>query len=300
MKRHARTVGIVLALAIALAVAIRQRAMFATAAGAVWTAGWILIPAFVLFLLWNHVATIGWRELAVAASEHESTPSMWQLALVRLEAQALNVLFPVAGEVARAAQMSNRRGRVSVAVDLVTTTIAEAAFAVIALLLHPRFRPTHGSTLALLGLLGVAIAAAWAWLPALVAPLASRFPSLAWGPGLLPAFRRATFWHLMECVLGVGEIWLFAVAFGISLDFISIFFAAAAVRSMTTLGGFVPGQIGVAEGSLVWVLTALGQPAAAGLAIAFARRGRQLVVLAVGALLLIVGRQLHAQPREAV
>jgi uncharacterized membrane protein YbhN (UPF0104 family) len=74
---------------------------------------------------------------------------------------------------------------------------------------------------------------------------------------------------------------------GLALPFTSIYVAAAAVRTGTTIIAFVPGQIGVAEGSLVWAMTSLGHPASAGLALAFARRARQVVVIAVGALSLL-------------
>ena len=174
-----------------------------------------------------------------------------------------------------------------------------------ALLLHPRFRPTSWLVSILVGLFAFAVALAWAWLPVLAAPLASRFALFArLDRAVLWPFRRAVAWHLLECFLGAGEIWLFARALGISLTAESIVFAAAAVRAATTLGGFVPGQVGVAEGSLVWAMTALGQPPSAGIAVALARRGRQLVVLAAGALVLVASArwrapskgQLHAHP----
>jgi hypothetical protein len=213
---------------------------------------------------------------------------VWRLALLRFQGQALNLLIPAAGEVARAAGLANTRSRISIVLDIMSCAVAEVAFAVSAILLHPTLRPRHAPGMAALLLLMAAIVAAWAWLPALAAPLASRFGAVA--PSrrdIQPAFRRAVGWHVIECVLSAGEIWLFSAGLGLSLPFVSIYFATAAVRTGTTIVSFIPGQIGVAEGSLVWAMTSLGHPASVGLALAFARRGRQLVVVAAGTLSLL-------------
>src|SRR5262245_56315486 len=255
-RSRLRTGALVLVAAAVGALAIWQRGALLLAASRVADAGWVLAPAFVVFLIWNHVAAIGWRDLVVATSV-DDPPSVWWLSLVRLESQALNLIVPAAGELARAA----RRGT-SVVLDVITTTIAEAAFAAGALLLHPALRPAAGARLALLGLFAVVVALAWAWLPALLSRL---FPSLrARRHELTSAFRRAVGWHLVECLLGAVEIWMFAASLHISLSGRSILLAAAAVRAASTLGGFVPGQVGVAEGGLVWALTAVGQPPWAG------------------------------------
>jgi hypothetical protein len=298
VKRYARSVGFVIALSIVVALAIHYRGALASAAALVLSASWSVLPAFALFLIWNHVATIGWRDLAVATSDGTTTtPSIWRLSRLRLEAQAINLLLPLAGEVTRAARMADRPGRISVALDLIATTVAEAAFAVSALLLHPHFRPHQTPALVLLLVCAAAIVAAWGFLPALGAPLAARFPLLSpLRREFQPAFRRAVGWHLLECVLGVGEIWIFAVSLHVPLDAASVYFAAAAVRAMGTLGFFIPGQLGAVDGSLVWALGALGHPVASGLAIALARRARQLLVGTVGALLVFADVRRRPRP----
>jgi hypothetical protein len=283
--RHARRVVTAGALVVTLTVVLRNRRVLVSSAFATWSAGWMVVPALALFLIWNQVATLAWRGLAVATSSAKSTPPVWRLALLRFQGQALNLLFPAAGEVARAAGIADRRGRISIVLDLVSCAVAEAAFAVSAVGLHPGLRPSRAPVVVAFGGLLVAIAAAWWWLPELAARAASRFGGRVWlGAEVPPAFRRAVGWHLVECVLSAGEIWIFSTAMGLSLPFTSIYFAAAAVRTGTTIVGFIPGQVGVAEGSLVWAMTSLGYPASLGLSLAFARRARQVVVMATGAL----------------
>ena len=269
---------------------LSNRSTVISAARTVFDARWIVLPALALFLVWNQVASLAWRGLAEVTSDGKNTPSLWRLALLRFQGQALNLLVPVAGEVARAAGMANPRSRISIVLDLISCAVAEVAFAVSAILVHPTLRPRHAPGMAALLLSIGAIAAVWAWLPRLAAPLASRFAILE--PLRLdvqPAFRRAVGWHVIECVLSAGEIWLFSAGLGLSLPLLSVYFAAAAVRTGTTIVAFIPGQIGVAEGSLVWAMTSLGHPASVGLALAFARRARQFVVIAVGTLSLLAG-----------
>jgi len=301
IKRYARTAAIVAALAVTLVVALRNRRAVVSSAMAALGAGWMLVPALALFVVWNHVATLAWRRLAVATATEEITPPLWRLALLRFQGQALNLLFPAAGEVARAAGMADHRSRVSIVLDLVSCAIAEVAFAASALLLHPNLRRTRFPAAVLLAAI---VAAGW-WLPVLVRVvgkrLASRFQGLTWlRSDAQDAFRRAVGWHALECILSAGEVWLFSKGMGLALPLASIYVAAAAVRTGTTIIAFVPGQIGVAEGSLVWAMTSLGHPASAGLALAFARRARQVVVIALGALSLLATSFNSSKPKGAL
>src|SRR5262245_6413344 len=88
-----RTAAVALVLAAAATLAIWQRGALLLAASRVAAAGWVLAPAFAVFLIWNHVAAVGWRDLVLATSE-EDPPSVWRLSLVRLESQALNLIVP--------------------------------------------------------------------------------------------------------------------------------------------------------------------------------------------------------------
>lgn len=300
-KRYARWIVVAGTLTITLVVALRNHRAVVSSALAAWGAGWMVVPALALFLLWNQVATLAWQGLAAATSADKVPPPLWRLAVLRLQGQALNLLIPAAGEVARAAGMADRRSRISIVLDLVSCAVAEVAFAMSALLLHPGLRPTRAPMVAALVAVVAAIAAAWLWLPALAARALSRFHGLGWLRAEVPrAFRQAVGWHLIECVLSAGEIWIFSTAMGLSLPFTSIYVAAAAVRTGTTLGGFIPGQVGVAEGSLAWAMTSLGHPAAAGLALAFARRARQVVVIAVGTLSLLGTSSINSETKVSL
>src|SRR3954469_22424152 len=96
--RHARRAVTAGALIVTLTLVLRNRRVLVSSAMATWTAGWMVAPALALFLIWNHVATLAWRGLAVATSSAKSTPPIWRLALLRFQGQSLNLLLPAAGE----------------------------------------------------------------------------------------------------------------------------------------------------------------------------------------------------------
>ena len=61
MMRHARSLAKLAVVALVVALAFHYRAAIGEAAEDVLRAGWILVPAFGLFLLWNQLATYAWR-----------------------------------------------------------------------------------------------------------------------------------------------------------------------------------------------------------------------------------------------
>src|SRR2546430_6778645 len=96
-RSRLRTATLVV-IAVALpALAIWQRGALALAVGRVAAAGWVVVPAFAVFLVWNYVASIGWRDLARAVST-PALPPLWRLSILRLGRQALPLIVPAPRE----------------------------------------------------------------------------------------------------------------------------------------------------------------------------------------------------------
>jgi hypothetical protein len=79
----------------------------------------------------------------------------------------------------------------------------------------------------------------------------------------------------------VCEIWLVVGALGTPRSFTTAFVAEGAVKFISTVFAFVPGQLGASEGSYMLIFRSLGLPDAMGLTIALVRRLRGLLVAAV-------------------
>ena len=269
-----------------------------------------------------------WRVLLVGLGER---PGMVRLAAFRAAGQSLSALLPSAklgGEPVRMfllarERVSAARAIASVAVDrtveLGTSTTAACVFA--ALLLRQGV-PALGSVLLTLGLgtlgLGVGIG------------LTVR--RLRRGAGLVTAFARRTRLDRLGFVrdrLGVlaeaeaaaahlvAEPGLIAIAFGAGvvgtvcalleyhlllaafqlphtpIAIVAAVFATGAAHALP-----VPAGVGVLEGAMLWLFTALGHPPAVGLAIGFVARLREVVWVLPG-LLYLAAHDLVSRRRAA-
>jgi hypothetical protein len=101
-------------------------------------------------------------------------------------------------------------------------------------------------------------------------------------------FGNSVLWHIVERLLIVGEIWLYAQALGTPLSLMNAVFATALMTASSSALFFVPGQLGAADGGLALGLLWLGLPLDFGIAVALARRLRQLLVAAMGLLASLV------------
>lgn len=262
----------------------------------------------VLPVVWlaHYFACRGWRRLLVARDRSERVLPPWRLAVIRIEAQGVNLLVPlvaIGGEALRAAATarSSSLGASTLAVVLDNAAATAGTFLFCALWLGTRI---HGGPLeppqmvlgvvvsALIGILFGYLPfwlARWLGDPRDGAPRLRR--ALArWFGDSSPALRRAahvaTLWHVAERMMTGVEIYLIGAAFGLSVGPLEAMFATAWMTVATQIFFFIPAQVGAAEGGLASAFTALGLDAADGLAVALVRRARQVIVAAIGLLLL--------------
>lgn len=95
------------------------------------------------------------------------------------------------------------------------------------------------------------------------------------------------------------EVWIFARALDLSLGPLEALAIAALMTVARGVGSFAPGSLGVAEGGNVLLFVAFGQPEAMALAFALARRGRDLVWIALGGATLLAYGGLPQRPAAA-
>jgi hypothetical protein len=276
--------------------------------------GWVALLALPLFVLWNFVAAQGWHAIA-AVTARERPPPAWRLMVYRIEAQAVNLVLPLAsvpGEVLKSSLTAPSRGALmgsatAVALDTVAAFTAGLLFTILGGSLHWALVPGGRQAMVLLGVLAAVLLGLLYLVPfgaARVARLAV-LRDTAVGQGLNDlardgqplrrSMRHSTFWHVLERVLTAGEIWLVSWGLGLELGPSGALFATALMTGMTLVFFFIPAQAGAAEGGLSLAFTALGLPPTLGLSVGLVRRGRQLVVAAVGwALLLFLERDAPA------
>lgn len=270
---------------------------------------------FPLFWLWNHVATMGWKPL-IRLIIQTKTPSIWHLSLIRLEAQSLNLLLPlaVAAPVLKTSLLAREQDSLvgsaaSVTLDTIASTAAGIMFSVVALGVHRTLLPSNASSVWILVVAGFFLIAFLFFTPS----LASGLGKLRWidtsssmgrtlatladaGPPLKRALAVCLATHLIERVLMAFEIWIIAQSLGSDLDLSQTAFIGAIMTGFSLLFFFVPGQAGATEGSLALAFSLLGLEPTTGLSTALVRRARQLIVYGAGFLILVSGKS--SMPRQ--
>jgi hypothetical protein len=260
----------------------------------------VVLLAFPLFWLWNHVAAFGWRSLLAAAAPGHPPETALRLSLLRLQSQSVNLLLPALGGLGGGAiriGLTRRVGLPQAAgaaiLDDLAGGVAGLLFVAVGLALVP------GQLLGVPHALLAGVAAAVAIVlsvgivvlaPALAARLRSDRP-LAGALRLLaerrhrlaPAFAVSVAWHLVERVLTAGEIYLAFLALGLGAGQVggALFVHAVSVAVALALF-FIPGQPGAAEAAITAACVAIGLDPATGLTVAFVRRARQLIVAGLG------------------
>lgn len=264
----------------------------------------VALLALPFFFVWNLAASIGWHRVVAAAHPGRILPSSWQLSLIRIKAQTLNLLVPlgsIGGEVLRAADLSRRMGTgvrstSTVVLDSLASTSAAIAFALAGLAIGATVYSFDGPPPALLVVIGGAVMALALALPFVVARLARRIrhrPNSRLGQlfelakdeqgGLTRAVAASVGWHMAEKILTAGEIYVAIRALGIHASWLDALFVTAVMTGMTTLFFFIPAQVGAAELGVVSAFAAIGLAPVAGLSVALIRRARQIAVIATGA-----------------
>ena len=272
--------------------------------------GWSVLLIFPLFGIWNYAAACGWHGL-VEATPRDIFPSKARLFIIRLEAQAINIIAPlmsVGGEILKTYLITEKRGQItstpSVILDIISSAIAGLTFSLLGASLYftsvsvePRF-----FLFILSAFFALLILLYWhLWLRLFnKISIFSRISSIKQVLFFLEdsssrfskPFRRAIMWHLIERILTGGEILIIAWSLGYHLRITEALFAAAIMSGFTLFLFFIPAQIGAAEGGLALAFSILGLPPNLGLSVALARRARQVFTFSIGLSILITSEGL--------
>lgn len=266
----------------------------------------LAVLALPAFCLWTLAAAAAWRLLIVDAKVRR-VPSLGRLWLLRVEAQAVNLVLPLAGlggEALRATALGrwsreSTTSVASVASDVMAEIVACFAFVLVGTLLGwHAIRCSDGLRWASV-LLSVAIVLILSFLSAYAARLGALLGHgrvARWLEAMFADFRssqtlawwRCVVWHVVERMLIAAETFIYARALGFHLSLLGAVVATAAMTLLGSLLFFIPAQVGAADGGLALGLAWLGASWSTGFAVAFARRLRQLVVGLLGLSLLAV------------
>lgn len=263
----------------------------------------IVLLVLPLYVLWNWIAALAWRDLHQMLTQG-LVPSAWKLSLIRVQAQAVNLVLPLAGmggEVLRATMLSRRSGQVggttsAVVLDKIADGAAGVAFAFVGVVIGFGQGAHSGLNVAVLAgilllLIGGLPLLLRGHLGRIIARHRSELAPVIDSPGLVSrGFYRALAWHILERVLTAGEIYLAMLAVGIDVGLVDAVFVAAIMTAYSLIFFFIPGQVGAIEAGILSAFVSLGLPPTAGLTVALVRRARQLLTIAAGTILFIVGK----------
>jgi putative membrane protein len=103
-------------------------------------------------------------------------------------------------------------------------------------------------------------------------------------------------WQLAGWVLGAGELWLALHFLGAPRGVLDVVALEALIQAVSSAAFFVPAALGVQEGAFIVIGAALGLDAATALALATARRLRDVVVFLPG---LLAWHRSEVRPRDS-
>ncbi|MCG5074129.1 lysylphosphatidylglycerol synthase domain-containing protein [Paraburkholderia tagetis] len=102
-------------------------------------------------------------------------------------------------------------------------------------------------------------------------------------------------WQSLQCITTALEVWLALYFLGAKTGFVQALVIESLVQALSSIAFFVPGAVGVQEGGFLLIGTALGLNPQTCIALAFARRIRDLVVFLPGLVAWQVVEWRHAQ-----
>jgi len=267
------------------------------------TIGWKIFLIPVVFLVWNFIATYGWR-LIICASPGDSELSLWRLNSIRIQGQALNQVLPmsgIGGEVMRSVKTAGPQGIKSsgttVAIDKTMDIFAEFVLAVFGLIAFVKKDMFSSSPIALLSVCLVLIAVLFFLWPGVWSATLRKWPfgvakdvftALASDVKIRNASREAFVLHCVEHALMVVEIYLVSRLLGYSLGLFELLIVNTVSSLFSLLFILIPGRIGAFEYSMAFAFNLLALPPSAGVSIALIRRARQLFVCGAGIILIAV------------
>jgi putative membrane protein len=272
-------------------------AVFAAIAGL----GWGLVAVVLM-----HVPTL----LADAGAWHRLIPRASRFGYARLAfgrwiGEAVNVAMPLGGDVVRARLamlhgVPPEQAAASLIADITLAVVTQAAFAVFgAVIVIAAIGGESGVALplalacllfaaAVAAFFGLQHAGALRGLAGLVARLVTGegLRRMVHGAHLLDAEIRATYgrrrdlaaaalWQALSSVLAGAEIWLALHLLGHPVTLLEAIAIDALAQILRSAIFFVPAGLGVQEGGIVLVGTALGIPAETALALALVKRVRE-------------------------
>lgn len=289
-----------LALAIALLLYSGLPAVLHLLALAGWPLLWI-VPAHLVPVALD---AVGWRSL-LRGEQKARLPLLVWVAAVR---DSINALLPVArvgGEVAAVRLLmlrgvSGARASASVIVEVTITMVTQLAFALAGLGLL--FAALHDHATARLLLLGLVLSVPVIVLFVLVqrrwglAQLVERVLAAVAGRAVLAAVTdparldaavrevyrrpgdlvRCAVWQLAGLCAGAGELWLTLYLLGHPATIATAIALESLTQAVQSAAFIVPAGLGTQEGSFLLLGAATGFSADVALALALARRGRQL------------------------
>ncbi len=307
-----RTLSLIAALAI-LAFLIVRVGKDDTLTALAHALGWQFLLICLPFALIMAVDTLGWRY----AFAFDRVP-FHRLVAARVAGEAVNVITavaPVTGDAVKVwllrPHVPYRESVASVIIAKTTITIAQALFLLFGVVLAWTLSVDSRLMTGMLGLLLVEAAGVCGFVLVQRAGLVARGGRLLSRFGMLESltsaeqldralqrfYRRewrrlflSVSFHLLGWLLGVLETWLI-------LHVLQIPASLATAALIETLGSgvrfttfFLPGSLGALEGANAAVFTAFGLGASAGLGFSFVRRGRQVVWIGIGLVVLAATR----------
>jgi putative membrane protein len=235
--------------------------------------------------------------------------SLWLLTWLIWVRESVNGVLPVArvgGEIADARILIRKGVRSatvvsSLAVSMTVTIATQLAFTVLGLLLLLRHGPQGALARAALvtALAAVPVLAAvgllqraglFQRLRKVVQALAGeRFAALIGNPSRLDRMVRATWqqrarvarcagWQLAGWIVAAGEIWIFLWFAGYPISPLDAVLVESLVQALNSATFVVPAALGVQEGAFLALGTIVGLPPGVSLALALARRARDVLV----------------------
>jgi uncharacterized protein (TIRG00374 family) len=310
--RIVRAVSLIVGVAI-LAFLFVRVGKDATLAAAAHALGWQFALICVPYALVMAVDTLGWRY----AFPRDRAPFL-RLMAARIAGEAVNVItavLPVGGDAVKVwllrSYVPYRESVASVIIAKTTITIAQGLFLIVGVVVAWGLSMDGRLVAAMVwltllevvcvgGLFLVQIAGLMTWSARLLSrlgPLESAAPAEELDRTLRDFYRHerrrfslSVAYHLLGWLLGVIEAMLI-------LRVLRVPASLAAAIVIETLGSavrfatfFVPGSLGALEGANTGAFTALDLGASAGLAFSLVRRGRQVVWLGIGLLVLAAVR----------
>ncbi len=277
-------------------------------------AGWLLVPAIVYHIVPLVFDTLGWRALIL---EHK--PALRDLTVARWIRESVNNVVPgqVAGDLVgvRLATHLGVRGSVagtSIVGDLTISVASQLVFTLMGLALFISVAQDSASLSAVVvsvttgvTLIGIGLSLF------VVTQRRGMFEFMGKALSIVPAVQRrlpmeqvrtldrnlralykkpkaliTSFgWQLLGWIAGVVEIWLVLEAIGHGVSWTDAFILESLIQTVRSMAVMVPARLGLQEGGFVLLGAALGLDPTLALALALARRLRD-VALGVPALLM--------------